>query len=55
MHSKFIFSFEVGGFCVEHLTKITRGIEPQQKNKSWTRNGQLFIMEQTSLSMLHDT
>lgn len=33
MHLKFIFSFEVGGFCVEHLTKITRGIEPQQKTK----------------------
>jgi hypothetical protein len=39
MHLKFIFSFEVGGFCVEHLTKITRGIEPQQKKKlekKWT-------------------
>lgn len=33
MHSKFIFSLEVGGLRVEHLTKITRGIEPQQKTK----------------------
>jgi hypothetical protein len=39
VHSKFIFSFEVGGLCVEHLTIITRGIEPNKKqklDKKWT-------------------
>jgi hypothetical protein len=37
--SKFIFSFEVGGLCVEHLISITRGIEPNKKqklDKKWT-------------------
>jgi hypothetical protein len=39
MDSKFIFSFEVGGLCVEHLISITRGIEPnknQKLDKKWT-------------------
>jgi hypothetical protein len=33
VHSKFIFSFEVGGLCVEHLTNITRGIKLNKKQK----------------------
>ncbi len=39
VHSEFIFSFEVGGLFVEHLTNITRGIEPNKKqklDKKWT-------------------